>query len=52
MLVDQKFHKGDMTRFFGLEAQTNPLLAKLVRQFECEVYPSPFGQTSRRTPPA
>jgi KDO2-lipid IV(A) lauroyltransferase len=28
MLVDQKFHKGAKTRFFGLEAQTNPLLAK------------------------
>jgi KDO2-lipid IV(A) lauroyltransferase len=40
MLVDQKFQKGAKTRFFGLEAQTNPLLAKLVRQFECEVHPA------------
>ncbi|MCY0147709.1 lipid A biosynthesis lauroyl acyltransferase [Hoeflea sp. G2-23] len=40
MLVDQKFHKGAQTTFFGLEARTNPLLAKLVRQFECEVYPA------------
>lgn len=40
MLVDQKFHKGAKTLFFGLEAQTNPLLAKLVRQFDCEVYPA------------
>ncbi|WP_394691944.1 lipid A biosynthesis lauroyl acyltransferase [Hoeflea sp.] len=40
MLVDQKFHKGAKTRFFDLEAQTNPLLAKLVRQFDCEVYPA------------
>jgi Kdo2-lipid IVA lauroyltransferase/acyltransferase len=40
VLVDQKFHKGARTRFFGLETQTNPLLAKLVRQFECEVYPA------------
>jgi KDO2-lipid IV(A) lauroyltransferase len=40
VLVDQKFHKGTKTRFFGLEAQTNPLLAKLVRQFDCEVYPA------------
>lgn len=40
VLVDQKFQKGAKTRFFGLEAQTNPLLAKLVRQFDCEVYPA------------
>ena len=40
MLVDQKFHKGAQTTFFGLEARTNPLLAKLVRQFGCEVYPA------------
>lgn len=40
MLVDQKFHKGAKTTFFGLEARTNPLLAKLVRQYGCEVYPA------------
>lgn len=40
MLVDQKFHKGTGTEFFGLPVCTNPLLAKLVRQFECEVYPA------------
>jgi KDO2-lipid IV(A) lauroyltransferase len=40
MLVDQKFHKGAKTSFFGQEALTNPLLAKLVRQFECGVYPA------------
>lgn len=40
MLVDQKFHKGAKTTFFGLEAHTNPLLAKLVRQYECDVYPA------------
>lgn len=40
MLVDQKFHKGAKTRFFGLECHTNPLLAKLVRQYECPVYPA------------
>tara|TARA_R110002020_G_scaffold29585_7_gene93394 strand:+ start:19171 stop:20124 length:954 start_codon:yes stop_codon:yes gene_type:complete len=40
MLVDQKFHKGEKTTFFGLEAHTNPLLAKLVRQYECDVYPA------------
>ena len=40
VLVDQKFHKGARTTFFGLEVQTNPLLAKLVRQYDCEVYPA------------
>ena len=40
VLVDQKFHKGAKTTFFGLEARTNPLLAKLVRQYGCEVYPA------------
>ncbi|MDF1607643.1 lipid A biosynthesis lauroyl acyltransferase [Hoeflea sp. YIM 152468] len=40
LLVDQKFHKGAKTRFFGLDAHTNPLLAKLVRQYECDVYPA------------
>lgn len=40
MLVDQKFHKGAKTLFFGLEAHTNPLLAKLLRQYDCDVYPA------------
>ena len=40
MLVDQKFKKGPKTRFFGREVQTNPLLAKLVRQYDCEVFPA------------
>lgn len=40
VLVDQKFRKGLMTEFFGRPARTNPLLAKLVRQFNCEVYPA------------
>ncbi|HXV31836.1 MAG TPA: lipid A biosynthesis lauroyl acyltransferase [Sinorhizobium sp.] len=40
VLVDQKFHKGLKTKFFGRDVQTNPLLAKLVRQFNCEVYPA------------
>ncbi len=38
VLVDQKFRKGLNTKFFGLDAKTNPLLGKLVRQFNCEVY--------------
>ncbi|MFC3072551.1 lipid A biosynthesis lauroyl acyltransferase [Shinella pollutisoli] len=40
VLVDQKFTKGLHTKFFGRDVQTNPLLAKLVRQFGCEVYPA------------
>ena len=40
VLVDQKFQKGLTTSFFGNPVQTNPLLAKLVRQFDCEVYPA------------
>lgn len=40
VLVDQKFKKGLETQFFGNPVRTNPLLAKLARQFECEVYPA------------
>jgi Kdo2-lipid IVA lauroyltransferase/acyltransferase len=40
VLVDQKFQKGLSTTFFGQPVQTNPLLAKLVRQFDCDVYPA------------
>jgi Kdo2-lipid IVA lauroyltransferase/acyltransferase len=40
ILVDQKFTKGENTEFFGLPLKTNPLLAKLVRQFDCPVYPA------------
>ncbi|WP_092934177.1 lipid A biosynthesis lauroyl acyltransferase [Rhizobium sp. 9140] len=40
VLVDQKFKKGLSTTFFGQPVKTNPLLAKLVRQFGCEVYPA------------
>ncbi|TNM64911.1 lipid A biosynthesis lauroyl acyltransferase [Aliirhizobium smilacinae] len=40
VLVDQKFKKGLWTSFFGRPVKTNPLLAKLVRQFDAEVYPA------------
>ena len=40
VLVDQKFRKGLTTKFFNRDVRTNPLLAKLVRQFDCEVYPA------------
>lgn len=40
VLVDQKFRKGLSTNFFGRPVKTNPLLAKLVRQFDADVYPA------------
>jgi len=40
VLVDQKFLRGASTTFFGLDVKTNPLVAKLTRQFNCEVYPA------------
>ena len=40
MLVDQKFAKGQPTTFFGRPCRTNPLLPKLARQFDCDVYPA------------
>ena len=40
LLVDQKFAHGARTTFFGRECETSPLLAKLARQFECDVYPA------------
>lgn len=40
LLVDQKFHKGRKTQFFGLKVHTNPLLAKLARNYDCDVFPA------------
>jgi Kdo2-lipid IVA lauroyltransferase/acyltransferase len=40
VLVDQKFQKGIRTTFFGRECLTSPLLPKLARQYECDVYPA------------
>ncbi|RCL01896.1 MAG: KDO2-lipid IV(A) lauroyltransferase [Candidatus Tokpelaia sp. JSC188] len=40
MLVDQKFHRGIQGTFFNLPVKTNLLLAKLARQFNCDVYPA------------
>lgn len=40
VLVDQKFGRGLTTTFFGRPVRTNPLLAKLVRQFDANVYPA------------
>jgi len=40
VLVDQKFAGGIDTTFFGRPCQTNPLLGKLARQFDCDVHPA------------
>ncbi|MBB4954108.1 KDO2-lipid IV(A) lauroyltransferase [Agrobacterium vitis] len=40
VLVDQKFSRGKPTTFFNQNVRTNPLLAKLVRQFGCDVFPA------------
>ncbi len=38
-LVDQKFTNGVLSTFFGQQCQTSPLVPKLARQFDCDVYP-------------
>ncbi|MFU0503319.1 lipid A biosynthesis lauroyl acyltransferase [Pseudaminobacter sp. NGMCC 1.201702] len=40
VLVDQKFMHGLPTTFFGRACETSPLLPKLARQFDCDVYPA------------
>ncbi|MCP4317065.1 MAG: lipid A biosynthesis lauroyl acyltransferase [Hyphomicrobiales bacterium] len=40
LLVDQKFHRGAKTKFFDQDVQTNPLLVKLARNYDCEVFPA------------
>ncbi len=40
MLVDQFFSRGPSTTFFGRPCRSNPLLPKLARQFDCDVYPT------------
>lgn len=40
VLVDQKFHRGVRTTFFGRECETSPLVPKLARQYDCDVYPA------------
>lgn len=39
-LVDQKFHNGVRTTFFGRECLTSPLVPKLARQYDCDVHPA------------
>ncbi|MEM6463965.1 MAG: lipid A biosynthesis lauroyl acyltransferase [Pseudomonadota bacterium] len=40
LLVDQKDPRGKRTTFFGHDVRTNPLLVRLARLYECEVYPA------------
>lgn len=40
VLVDQKFSHGVPTTFFGRKCETSPLVPKLARQFDCDVYPA------------
>ena len=40
MLVDQHFTRGLETTFFGRPCESSPLLPKLARQYECDVYPA------------
>jgi KDO2-lipid IV(A) lauroyltransferase len=40
VLVDQKFQRGIRTTFFGRECETSPLVPKLARQYDCDVYPA------------
>jgi KDO2-lipid IV(A) lauroyltransferase len=40
VLVDQKFINGLATTFFGRPCETSPLLPKLARHYECDVYPA------------
>jgi KDO2-lipid IV(A) lauroyltransferase len=38
MLVDQYFTQGFEVQFFGRPARTNPLIARLARNFECPIH--------------
>ncbi|MGF7158143.1 KDO2-lipid IV(A) lauroyltransferase [Bartonella heixiaziensis] len=40
MLVDQKFHRGIVGTFFNRPLKTNPLIIKLARQYDCDIYPA------------
>ena len=39
-LVDQKFSRGVPTTFFGRPCSTSPLVGKLARHFDCDIYPA------------
>jgi len=39
-LIDQKFRRGIAGTFFNRPVKTNPLVPKLARQFDCDIYPA------------
>lgn len=39
-LIDQKFAHGVPTTFFGRPCETSPLLSRLARQYEADIYPA------------
>jgi KDO2-lipid IV(A) lauroyltransferase len=40
VLVDQKFNGGLLTTFFDRPCESSPLVAKLARHFDCDIYPA------------
>ncbi|WP_354189386.1 lipid A biosynthesis lauroyl acyltransferase [Bartonella silvatica] len=40
ILVDQKFRRGILGTFFNRPLKTNPLIIKLARQYDCDIYPA------------
>jgi KDO2-lipid IV(A) lauroyltransferase len=40
VLVDQKFNGGLLTTFFDRPCETSPLVARLARHYDCDVYPA------------
>ncbi|AQX29368.1 KDO2-lipid IV(A) lauroyltransferase [Bartonella sp. JB63] len=40
VLVDQKFRRGIPGTFFNRPVKTNPLIIKLARQYNCDIYPA------------
>jgi Kdo2-lipid IVA lauroyltransferase/acyltransferase len=40
VLVDQRFIHGQPTTFFGVKCETSPLVARLARQFDCDIHPT------------
>jgi KDO2-lipid IV(A) lauroyltransferase len=40
VLVDQKFNGGVPTTFFDRPCETSPLVARLARHFDCDIYPA------------
>ncbi|WP_455466766.1 lipid A biosynthesis lauroyl acyltransferase [Bartonella sp. B39] len=40
MLVDQKFRRGVLGTFFNRPLKTNPLIIKLARRYDCDIYPA------------